>query len=128
MGQPVTGDEFNDVAVRIGEIDGVGLPIGKVDFICAARFSQEQGRAYLRRSPVAPLVWAVGMILIAMTLFFGTSYLVALAMLVLAFALGAVIGQVARELSGSQSGEGTAENIVTPEPELPEASAVAASD
>ena len=88
------------------------------------KFSQEQGRAYLRRSPLAPLVWAVGMILVAMTLLFGTSYLVALAMLVLAFALGTVIGQVVKELSGSMAAAGPAEAAVqTPAPKLAEESA-----
>ena len=70
------------------------------------------------------------MILTAMTLLFGTSYLVALAMLVLAFALGTVIGQVVRELGGSKSGEGATKAVgaveaavQTPAPKLPEESA-----
>ena len=88
------------------------------------KFSQEQSRTYLRRSPLAPLVWAVGMILVAMTLLFGTSYLVALAMLVLAFALGTVIGQVVKELVGSMAGAGAAETVVqTPAPKPAEESA-----
>ena len=88
------------------------------------KFSQEQSHTYLRRSPLAPLVWAVGMILVAMTLLFGTSYLVALAMLVLAFALGTVIGQVVKELVGSMAGAGAAETVVqTPAPKPAEESA-----
>jgi hypothetical protein len=60
------------------------------------------GHVAIRRSPLAPWLWAVGAVVAAMTLLFGTSYLFALAMLVLAFALGAVLGQVAAELVRSR--------------------------
>jgi hypothetical protein len=63
----------------------------------------DDGRVAIRRSPLAPWLWAAGAVLAAMTLLFGTSYLFALAMLVLAFALGTVLGQVAAELVGSRS-------------------------
>jgi hypothetical protein len=67
-----------------------------------ARFSMEEGRPYVNHSPVAPWIWAVGAILVALTLLFGTSYLFALAMLVLAFGMGTVLGEVAAELGGSR--------------------------
>jgi len=62
-----------------------------------AKFSVDTGKLKIRRSPVAPWLWAVGVIVASMTLAFGTSYLFALAMLVLAFGLGAVLGQVIAE-------------------------------
>lgn len=34
-------DEFDDVAVKIGKVDGVGLPVGEEEFIGAAWFSEQ---------------------------------------------------------------------------------------
>jgi hypothetical protein len=47
-------------------------------------------------------VWAVASILAATTLMFGSSYLFALAMLVMAFAVGVVSGRAAGEMSGAK--------------------------
>jgi hypothetical protein len=64
-----------------------------------SRFWTVDGRVFIRRAPVAPWLWALSAIFIAMTLFFGSSYLFALAMLLLAFAMGVAVGQVAAEVS-----------------------------
>jgi heme/copper-type cytochrome/quinol oxidase subunit 2 len=64
-----------------------------------ARTRAAQGRTVVHRSPLAPWVWAAATILVAVTLLFGTSYLYGLALLVMAFAAGLVIGQIAGELA-----------------------------
>ena len=56
-----------------------------------------QGATGLRRSAVAPWVWALSLVLVALTLLFGSSFLYGVAVLVMAFALGLVLGQIARE-------------------------------
>ena len=53
----------------------------------------------MHRLPLAPWVWAAATIIVAVTLLFGTSYLYGLALLVMAFAAGLVIGQIAGELA-----------------------------
>jgi hypothetical protein len=63
-----------------------------------SRFWTGGGRILIRHSPVAPWLWALSGILVMMTMLFGTSYLFALAMLLQAFAMGAVVGQVAAEV------------------------------
>lgn len=57
------------------------------------RVSREGGRLTLRRSPVVPLVWFVAVVLAFATLLFAEAYLFALSMLLLAFAMGVVVGQ-----------------------------------
>jgi len=90
----IVSPSFNAIwAVALGVIGAVaGFFAGR-----GAKFTTDTGKLKIRRSPVAPWLWAVGVILASMTLAFGTSYLFALAMLVLAFALGAVLGQVIAE-------------------------------
>ena len=63
-----------------------------------SRFWTADGRIYIRRSPLAPWLWAISAALVMMTLLFGTAYLFALAMLLQAFAMGVVVGQVAAEI------------------------------
>lgn len=60
-----------------------------------------------RRSGVAPWVWALSLVLVTLTLLFGSTFLYGLAVLVMAFALGLVLGQVAGEFaSAGREGEG----------------------
>jgi hypothetical protein len=53
----------------------------------------------LRRSAVAPWVWALSLVLVALTLLFGSTFLYGVAVLVMAFALGLVLGQIAGEFA-----------------------------
>jgi anaerobic C4-dicarboxylate transporter len=56
-------------------------------------------------------VWALAVILVALTLLFGSSFLFGVAMLPLALAVGMVAGQVAGEFAGvkTQAGRPAAE-------------------
>jgi hypothetical protein len=63
-----------------------------------------------RRSAAPPWVWALSLVLVVLTLLFGSTFLYGLAVLVMAFALGLVIGQIAGEFSAGRRGaEGVAE-------------------
>jgi hypothetical protein len=53
----------------------------------------------LRRSAVAPWVWALSLALVALTLLFGSTFLYGVAVLVMAFALGLVLGQITGEFT-----------------------------
>lgn len=66
-----------------------------------ATVSAEEGRRRVRPSPLAAWVWFVAVTLVVATLLFAESYTFALAMLVLAFAVGVVVGQTAALLLGS---------------------------
>jgi hypothetical protein len=68
----------------------------------------QAGRVCVRRSALASWVWAVSVILVSMTLLFGSSYLFALAALVMVFGLGMVLGQIAGEFAGSGNEAGVA--------------------
>jgi hypothetical protein len=57
------------------------------------------GASGVRRSAVAPWVWAVSLVLVALTLLFGSTFLYGLAVLVMAFALGLVLGQIIGEFA-----------------------------
>jgi hypothetical protein len=57
-----------------------------------------------RRSGVAPWVWAVSLMLVTLTLLFGSTFLYGLAVLVMAFALGLVVGQIAGEFASAGRG------------------------
>jgi hypothetical protein len=85
-------------------------------------FVVEDGTLKLRRSPVGPWLWAVAVIVAALTALFGSSYLFALAMLLLVFAACEVVGQSIAELT--QAKPGTAGTGVPAAP-LPEAGAPA---
>ena len=61
----------------------------------------EDGR---RRSRVAPWVWALSLVLVTLTLLFGSTFLYGLAVLVMAFALGLVVGQIAGEFASAGRG------------------------
>jgi hypothetical protein len=57
------------------------------------------GQVCVKRSVLVAWVWALAMLLVAVTLLFGSSFLFAVAMLVLALAVGMVVGQVAGEFT-----------------------------
>jgi hypothetical protein len=52
----------------------------------------------VRRAAVVPWLWALSLVLVALTLLFGSTFLYGLAVLLMAFALGLVVGQIAGEL------------------------------
>jgi len=58
-----------------------------------------------RRSAAPPWVWALSLVLVVLTLLFGSTFLYGLAVLVMAFALGLVIGQIAGEFSTARRAE-----------------------
>jgi hypothetical protein len=62
----------------------------------------------LRRSAVAPWVWALSLALAALTLLFGSTFLYGVAVLVMAFALGLVLGQIVGEFARVRRAEGGA--------------------
>lgn len=55
-----------------------------------------------RRSAVAPWVWALSVVLVALTLLFGSTFLYGLAVLVMACALGLVLGQIIGEFASAR--------------------------
>jgi hypothetical protein len=57
------------------------------------------GATGIRRSAAAPWVWAVSLFLVALTLLFGSTFLYGVAVLVMAFGLGMVLGQIAGEFA-----------------------------
>jgi hypothetical protein len=62
-----------------------------------------------RRSVAPPWVWALSLVLVVLTLLFGSTFLYGLAVLVMAFAQGLLIGQIAGELATSRrAGEAVA--------------------
>jgi hypothetical protein len=73
------------------------------------------GDGRVRPSPLGAWLWCIAVVLAAATLLFAESYVFELAMLVLAFAAGVVIGQTAGLMSGG-------DNEVAPAP-APEADA-----
>jgi len=58
-----------------------------------ARVTREEGRAMLRRSPLVPWLWFVAVVLTLSTLLFGETYGFSLSMLLMAFVVGAFVGQ-----------------------------------
>lgn len=67
----------------------------------------DAGRTDLRRSALAPWVWALSIVLVALTLLFGSTFLFGLAVLVMAFALGMVLGQIAAEFGAARRSQET---------------------
>jgi hypothetical protein len=65
----------------------------------AERAMAGQGAPGLRRSALAPWVWALSLVLVALTLLFGSTFLYGVAVLVMAFALGMVLGQIVGEFA-----------------------------
>ena len=57
------------------------------------------GAPGVRRSAVAPWLWALSLVLVALALLFGSTFLYGVAVLVMAFALVLVLGQIAREFA-----------------------------
>jgi ABC-type sugar transport system permease subunit len=55
--------------------------------------TREEGRDRVRPSPLTAWVWFIAVTIVAATLLFGDSYVFALSMLLLAFAVGLVVGQ-----------------------------------
>ena len=79
-----------------------------VGYLLGARepaLSGERG-AVRKRSAAPPWVWALSLVLVVLTLLFGSTFLYGLAVLVMAFALGLVIGQIAGEFSTARRAEG----------------------
>jgi hypothetical protein len=70
----------------------------------------------VRRAAVVPWVWALSLVLVALTLLFGSTFLYGLAVLVMAFALGLVAGQIVGELVAANRARSGA-----PEPAQPAA-------
>jgi uncharacterized membrane protein len=75
------------------------------------RVTQQGGQVCVQRSRQVAWVWALAVILVALTLLFGSSFLFGVAMLPLALAVGMVAGQVAGEFAGvkTQAGRPAAE-------------------
>ncbi len=79
-----------------------------VGYLLGARepsFSGDRGPGR-RRSAAPPWVWALSLVLVVLTLLFGSTFLYGLAVLVMAFALGLLIGQIAGELSTARRAGG----------------------
>jgi hypothetical protein len=70
--------------------------------------TEEGGRVTLRRSPLVPWVWFVAVVLVTAALLFAESYTFALSLLVLAFAVGLVIGETVALLTRVKAGSGAA--------------------
>jgi hypothetical protein len=79
------------VLVALGA--GSGYLLGAAERVVA----DERGPG-VRRAAAVPWVWALSLVLVALTLLFGSTFLYGLAVLVMALALGLVVGQVAGEL------------------------------
>ncbi len=69
-----------------------------------ARVTREGGRTALRRSPLVPWLWFVAVVLTLSTLLFGETYTFSLSMLLMAFVLGAFVGQTIALLRVSAPG------------------------
>lgn len=78
------------------------LAIGGVLGFLFGRMAKPHGEK-LKRSPMAAAVNAIAFVFAAMTLLFGTSYLFAIALLVLGFATGMLIGQLGGEVVAAKS-------------------------
>lgn len=78
----------------------LGILVGR-----GVRAYEDGGRVAVKRSPIPPLVGALAYIIVAIALLFGTTYLLALALLLLVFSAGMSAGsafaesQVARGLT-----------------------------
>ncbi|HSL95206.1 MAG TPA: hypothetical protein VLA35_04720 [Thermoleophilia bacterium] len=68
------------------------------------RATREAGRVQLRRSPLVPWLWFVAAVLTFSTLLFAETYLFSLSMLLLAFVMGAFVGQTIALLRVSAPG------------------------
>jgi len=66
----------------------------------AERVTMQGAQVIVKRSPLVAWVWALAVILVTLTLLFGSSFLFGVAMLPLALAVGMVAGQVAGEFAG----------------------------
>ncbi len=53
----------------------------------------------MKRSSLVAWLWAVAVILVTLTLLFGSSFLFGAAMVLMALAVGAIVGQVAGEFA-----------------------------
>jgi hypothetical protein len=61
--------------------------------------SMRGAQVCVRRSPLVAWLWAIAVILVTLTLLFGSSFLFGAAMVLMALAVGAIVGQVAGEFS-----------------------------
>jgi hypothetical protein len=76
--------------------------------------TSDGGRVMLRRSAIVPWVWFVAVVLAMATLLFAESYTFALSMLLLAFAVGLVVGEMIALLTKVKTAPG---GMPAPEPE-----------
>jgi len=77
----------------------------------AERVTMQGAQVCVTRSPLVAWIWALAVILVTLTLLFGSSFLYGVAMLPLALGVGMVAGQVAGEFAGvkRQAGRPAAE-------------------
>jgi hypothetical protein len=66
------------------------------------RVTSEGGRAVLRRPALVPWVWSAAVVVTAAALLFAESYTFALSMLLLAFAVGLVVGETVAVLMAGE--------------------------
>ena len=64
------------------------------------RVTRQGEQVCVNRSPLVAWIWALAVILVTLTLLFGSSFLYGVAMLPLALGVGLVVGQVAGEFAG----------------------------
>jgi len=65
------------------------------------RVTRQGEQVCVKRSPLVAWIWALAVILVTVTLLFGSSFLYGVAMLPLALGVGMVIGQVAGEFAAT---------------------------
>ncbi len=94
----IVGVTFGPVYAALLALGGGGL-----GYVAnrGAGVSEEGGRRRVRPSPLAAWVWFVAVTLAVATLLFAEAYTFALAMLVLAFAVGCVVGQTVALLTSA---------------------------
>lgn len=66
------------------------------------RVSGDGGRAVVRRPPLVPWVWSFAVVVVVAALLFAESYTFSLSMLLLAFAVGLVVGETVALLMGAR--------------------------
>jgi hypothetical protein len=88
---------------------GLGWAAGRM-----SRVYFEDGTVFVKRSAFAPIVGALAAVLAAFTLLFGTSYLFAIALLVLAFSAGLSAGSAIAEMLSARGAAPSAAPLVEP--------------
>jgi len=92
----VPGITYGPVWAVAAAVIGVafGFVVGRAEHV-----STQGDQVCVKRSPLVAWLWAVAVILVAMTLLFGSTFLFGAAMVLLALAVGAIVGQVAGEFA-----------------------------